>query len=102
MKFVKKPVIVEAEQWFPGKQVEGVYGCPGQEMCPCYKLGGNHNKPHVMTAHYQIVLVEPGDWIIKEPNGNGYYPCKNDIFVTLYDKVPDLSTGASATSKVGL
>jgi hypothetical protein len=81
----KKPVIVEAEQWFPGKDVPGVWGLPGQDMCPCYEIGGDHNLPHVMTANEQRMDVVPGDWIIREPDGRGYYPCKPDIFAANYE-----------------
>jgi hypothetical protein len=83
----KKPVIVEAEQWFPGKDVPGVWGLPGQDMCPCYRVGGGHNHPHVMTAHEQIMYVVPGDWIIREPDGRGYYLCKRDLFAASYELV---------------
>lgn len=30
--------------------------------------------PTVETAHKQIVYLQPGDWVIREPNGDGYYP----------------------------
>ena len=26
MKYVKRPIVVEAEQWFPGKEIDGVDG----------------------------------------------------------------------------
>lgn len=85
-KYRKKPIIIEAFQWFPGTSVPGVYG-DGGPMCPCCRVGGNHNLPHVMTAHKQIVHLEPGDWIIPEPNGSGFYPCKDDIFRATYELV---------------
>jgi hypothetical protein len=87
-RFMKKPIVVEAEQWFPGKRVVGVWGDEGQEMCPCFRVGGAHNHPHVMTAHDQIIRLEPGDWIIPEPDGRGHYPCKPDIFAATYEPVP--------------
>jgi hypothetical protein len=86
-KYRKKPVIREAEQWFPGKSVPGVWGDKSGELCPCYVVGGNHSRPHVMTAHNQLVHIEPGDYIIKEPAGDGYYPCKPDIFEKEYELV---------------
>ena len=29
--------------------------------------------------------VCPGDWIITEPDGNGYYPCKPTVFALRYE-----------------
>lgn len=74
--FRKKPVIVKAEQWFPGHEVEGVE----------YLLGeGNQRRYYVTTAHGQAAYLEPGDWVIAEPDGRGYYPCKPDIFEATYE-----------------
>ena len=87
MKFRKKPVIIEAVQWFPGIDHPGVNGNDPNLLCGCIMLGGP-NKPHIHTIHTgQIVLVEPGDWIISEPDGEHYYPCKPDIFEATYDPV---------------
>lgn len=88
MKFQKKPAVIEAEQWWPGKIVEGVCGGDRDKLCGCTLIGGLGDKPHVHTAHQgQIVLLEPGDWIVKEPNGDGYYPIKDEIMKKLYDEV---------------
>lgn len=76
-KYRKRPVVVEAEQWFPGKEVNGV-NKPEDEL-PGY---------YVKTAHMQIVFLEPGDWVIAEPDGRGFYPCKDDIFRATYEPVP--------------
>lgn len=77
MKFRKKPVVVEAEQykgfyyspWPPGVRIE------------------EGTTPFVVTAHGQRVFIEPGDWIIAEPEGRGFYPCKADIFEANYEPV---------------
>lgn len=92
--YVRKPIVVEAEQWFPGKRVPGVHGDQGQPMCPCHRVGGGHDRPHVMTAHTQIVHLEPGDWVLPEPNGRGHYPVKDDIFRAMYDPVPSSTVAA--------
>jgi hypothetical protein len=76
-KFRKKPVVVEAEQWFPGKDIEGVHE-PIDAEVPMH---------FVKTAHNQIVYLQSGDWVIREPEGRGYYPCKPDIFEATYDPV---------------
>ena len=80
MKFRKKPVVIEATQYTSyGKLVNG--------MCnslSCYSAG--NIEPHVHTIHNnQIVLLEIGDWIIPEPDGIHFYPCKPDIFEATYE-----------------
>jgi len=81
-KYRKKPVVIEAEQYVEyGKLVKGMCN-----SCSCYSAG--NNKPHVHTIHgNQIVILEIGDWIIPEPDGIHFYPCKPDIFKATYDLV---------------
>ena len=86
-KFRKKPVVIEAEQWFPGNKAKGVMGDNPNKLCGCVMFVGAQS-PHVHTIHAnQGVLVEPGDWIIPEPNGKHFYPCKPDIFEATYEAV---------------
>lgn len=79
MKYRKKPIVIEAEQWFPGKEIDGVetvaeiiLGCPVQK-CVINTLEG-------------MMQVSPGDYVITGVNGEKY-PCKPDIFEKTYDKV---------------
>lgn len=77
MKFRKKPVVIEAEQ-FKGELIKGV--------CDCYSDG----ELHVHTAHGgQAVYLKHGDWIIPEPDGERFYPVKPDIFQASYERVED-------------
>ena len=83
-KFRKKPVVVEAEQWFPGKCVPGVTEVvydPGDGSTVSSGYG------HCVTIHGQVTRVTPGDFVITEPGGNFHYPCKPDIFNASYDPV---------------
>lgn len=82
MKYRKKPIEIEAEQYTAyGKLVKG--------MCnsvSCFTSG--NNQPHVHTIHNdQIVNLEIGDYVIPEPDGIHYYPCKANIFENTYDKI---------------
>lgn len=72
----RKPTVVRAEQWFPGKDVPGVF--PGVE--------GEYG-PYVVTAHGQRAFLAAGDWVIAESGDRGHYPCKDDIFRATYDPV---------------
>lgn len=82
-RFRKKPVVVDAEQWSgPGLLVRGVERewvptAPDQER--------GYYLYYVVTAHGQKTPVAPMDWVIAEPDGRGYYPCKPDIFAATYE-----------------
>jgi hypothetical protein len=79
--FKKKPVLVDAEQWNgPGCVTRGVQRIWGPENGGTYRY-------YVITAHGQQAYLAPGDWVICEPDGRGYYPCKPDIFEATYEKV---------------
>jgi hypothetical protein len=73
-KFRKKPVTVNAFQWFPNMGRQG-----GVEV------DHDANNYYVVTAHGQRAYVAAGDWIITEPDGRGHYPCKPDIFAATYE-----------------
>lgn len=84
MKFRKKPVIIEAEQYRDHMRVSG--NLPkGVYIVPWRELG---DMPTVHTIHDgQSVIIEDGDWIIPEPDGVHFYPCKPDIFAATYEPV---------------
>lgn len=73
-KFRKKPIVVEAEQWFPGKEVEGIETDP---LAPGFA--------YVETLEGWL-SVKPGDWIITGIKGEKY-PCAAEIFELTYEKV---------------
>ena len=88
MKFRKKPVEIEATQWFKHGDHPKVYpavsgkvetwyaeqvGVPSSELGMIDTLEG----PHYVT---------PGDWIITGVKGE-HYACKPDIFEMTYEPV---------------
>lgn len=80
-KYKKKPVIVNAQQYIPTRDnslPNGVHPANIREEA---------HSPYVITAQGQRVYVEHGDWIIEEPDGRGFYPCKPDIFDDTYELV---------------
>lgn len=80
--YVKKPVVIEAEQYIEyGKSVKGM--CNSMS---CFRAG--NDKPHVHTIHNnQIVNLEIGDYVISEPDGEHYYPCKPEVFEKTYEEI---------------
>jgi hypothetical protein len=79
MKYRKKPIIVEAEQWIRGKEVEGVF------FKEEYILGGLTNIPYVRTLEGDRAVAY-GDYIITGVEGE-QYPCKESIFLKTYEAV---------------
>lgn len=108
-KYRKKPVIVEAAQWFkngdhpkddvmrpfncgeiPKQPREGLivryYRAPdsGHKKCTiCKDVYHNHGWIDTLEGGH---IVCPGDWIITGVNGENC-PCKPDIFTKTYEEV---------------
>lgn len=84
MKFRKKPIVVEAEQWFPEKDIEGV------NVLKKYLLNGTliDNEWTFVNTLEGLMHVSPGDWIITGVDGEKY-PCKPDIFEKTYEPVEE-------------
>jgi len=81
MKFRKKPVVVEAEQWLGWNLSELVlFGLTGAYIV-------NNNQLQVPTLEGGHI-ASVGDWIIKGVHGE-FYPCKPDIFEQTYEEVKD-------------
>lgn len=77
-KFRKRPVVVEAQQFWPDKPLP-FYASP----IVCYD-----GEFYVTTIHGERATLTPGDWVILEPRGlNRAYPCKPDIFEATYEPV---------------
>lgn len=77
-KFRKKPIVINAEQFFPDKKPwpEGVMVGPSSQGTWCVStLEGVH-------------VVTPGDWIITGIEGERY-ACKPDIFERTYEPIAD-------------
>ncbi len=77
----KKPILIEAEQWFPDKTLRGVHWEKNDTD------EGEIIKPYVITIHGQRAYLVPGDWVIPEPKEGYFYPCKPDIFEATYEPV---------------
>ncbi len=78
MKFRKKPIVIEAEQFFPesGEWPDGVRR----------HLHDSENDHYYIRTLEGEHIVTPGDWIITGIKGEKY-PCKPDIFEATYDAV---------------
>lgn len=77
MEFVKNPIIVHAEQWFPGRKVDGV-----KSKVVSDDKESTYTKFYVDTLEGEME-VRLGDWIITGIAGEKY-PCKDSIFRATY------------------
>lgn len=88
MKFRKKPVVIEAEQFTPGFNLpQGVEEYIAEQT---ETLEGRKNTYYgwrIKTLE-GFMAVKPGDWIITGVQGEKY-PCKPDIFEQTYEKVEE-------------
>jgi hypothetical protein len=107
-KFRKKPVVIEATQWFKNgdhpeddsKRMQPVhencegrvvryYSHPGEtglRVCDqCHRVIQVHGWIDTLEGGH---IVCPGDWIITGVSGE-HYPCKPDIFAKTYEPVEE-------------
>lgn len=94
MKYRKKPIVIEAEQWFGHSPVMGVGLCSilrfethqRDWQCEhCRKFQKYHGWIKTLEGGH---IVCPDDWIIKGVDGE-FYPCKPNIFQKTYEKVEE-------------
>ena len=72
--YCKKPVVIEATQWFKNGDHPAVMQPYGAEP------------DGAIETLEGVMRVSPGDWIITGVAGE-HYPCKPDIFAATYDPV---------------
>lgn len=89
MKFRKKPVVIEATQWFPpgDERHVPIQGVDSMHPDAARKAGLNPDEYcHSVKTLEGRMSVKPGDWIITGVKGEKY-PCKPDIFEATYETV---------------
>ncbi len=74
------PSEIMADQFFPGKLVEGVFHNDQPSYPP-------NEEWYVITIHGQRCFIQPADWVVREPDGIHHYPIKPDIFAKKYQLV---------------
>lgn len=89
MKYVKKPVVVEAFQ-FGVDEMPDWFGYMHKALNYDLNLEGSQELVAVCftSPFQQTMTANKGDYIIKESNGE-IYPCKADIFEATYEKVEE-------------
>lgn len=85
-RYKKRPVIVEAVQWFrEGDHPKVCTNLRGYDVScsTCYRFMSVHGTIKTLEG---VHTVCPKDWIITGIQGE-HYPCKPDIFEQTYEKV---------------
>lgn len=91
MKYRKKPVEIDAEQFTTNNEIENtimdnicIWVNQGQ---PANSRHAWHNGTDIFIQTLEgVMTANVGDWIIKGVKGE-FYPCKPDIFEATYEKV---------------
>ena len=83
MKYRKKPVVVDAVQWFKEGDHPEVQRGARQIRDATGNWGERYEFYYVRTLEGDME-VTPGDWIITGVKGE-HYPCKPDIFEMTYE-----------------
>ena len=91
-KYRKKPIIIEAEQWFRDKEIDEVKLCKQwiddyipQKTTECYPVYTYWGEIKTLEG---TMKVKEGDWIITGIKGEKY-SCDNDIFQKTYELVEE-------------
>ncbi len=86
-KYRKKPVIIEAVQWWFGDGHPAVQAVDDGSISDTCKHCGKDYRTHgwIQTLEGGHIVC-PGDWIITGIKGE-HYPCKPDIFEASYEPV---------------
>lgn len=84
MRYRKKPVEIEAFQWFPtNMQPKPNWLMEAMVAGDVFYQGGQRPYLTIKTLEGDH-RAEPGDWIIRGVKGE-LYPCKPDIFAMTYE-----------------
>lgn len=85
-RWMTKPKIKEAEQFFE----DGPLPFRDERACCLGTIDGGFDARsvwYVVTAHGQMTPIANGDYIVREPDGRGFYPCKPDIWEASHDEI---------------
>lgn len=86
MKFRKKPVIIEATQWWKMGDHPAVKSYQDLTEGKCESCGQEFRAHGLCLTLEGDLIVCPGDWVITGVKGETY-PCKPDIFALTYEPV---------------
>lgn len=100
MKYRKKPVVIEAVQFFNANVIEAQRFCPSLVTVGVDDAGAFYERANPLIPTLEgDMMVTPGDWIIRGVNGE-FYPCKPDIFAKTYEPASEPDQQADAREEL--
>jgi hypothetical protein len=87
MKYRKKPVVIDAKQWFGGSNID-IGRFLGYTSWTYFEATNTEPEHLTIKTLKGDHIVSLGDWIIKGGKGE-FYPCKPDIFEQTYERVEE-------------
>ena len=87
MKYRKKPVEVEAVQWFK----------PGDHPAVSTFIYEDYGPRYGIQALEGTMWVNPGDWIVGPGVSGKYWPVQDDIFKQTYEPVESVESDHTIT-----
>lgn len=85
-KYRKKPVVIEAEQFFNLEDYLKIVAWARESGSTFADDFQYQTNIMIIPTLEGAMTANPGDYIIKGVNGE-FYPCKPEIFVKTYEKV---------------
>ena len=88
MKYRKRPVVIEAEQWdgTMEKALHIVRWIVREGGTATHVRQGGDERPVIMISTLEgNMSASPGDYIIRGVKGE-FYPCREDIFLETYEQ----------------
>lgn len=88
MRYIQKPVEVEAIQWLGNNEEEVSKFCGGRAHCKprsCYMV--------ISTPAGQIYNVVLGNFIVRDIDSNEYYVCRAEQFQNRYELIEENEDG---------
>lgn len=87
MRFRKKPVEIDAEQYFLGKKIDGVIELEKPIQYKDFKFVAQIRT--IEDSEDSMHYIRESDWIITGIQGE-QYTCKNDIFQQTYEAIEEI------------
>lgn len=112
--FRSKPVIIEAVQYLGPEFInekDPTQGSPLYSQVTWVEDTSRSGRYAVLVGKQGPAKLRTNDWIIREPGGEGFYPCAPDVFAAKYEAIQakevDLGTrklpdGSSIPMSTGL
>lgn len=93
-RFIKKPSVIDAEQWFPpGHEKADDHLTNNSGLClygfVCLKADSSAPDPHI-HAGQSVIILTPGDWIARQIVAGkiDVWAIDADIFAATYEPEP--------------